>query len=410
MRIAVWHDPPSGGARRAIDELLHRLARRHTVDLYRQVNRSGLVPMAPPDGVRVEDIPFQPRTQRRLGFYWNDVLTYRDLLDLDRRERTLASRIDEGDYDLALVSVLRTGQAPSALTYLRTPTVYYCHEPPRRFWEPWCRPEAAPLSRYERLRLLWRWPTRSLIDSAIRRRDQRNVRRANLVLTNSEYTRRRIEAVYSRDATVCYLGVDSERFQPPAKRPATQSVVSVGALEAHKGFDFVIRALGAIPAERRPDLTIVGASGHSRMPAYLQQLADQSQVRLQIRQAVSDADLQAIYRRSALFVFGAHQEPFGLVLLEAMASGLPVVAVREGGVPEIVQHGQTGLLVSRDEVAFGAAVDTVLQDADRLRRLGANARQDVEKRWSWDNASDRLEWHFGQVGASHSRTPRLERI
>ena len=409
MRIAVWHDPPSGGARRAIDELVRRLARRHTVDLYRQVKRSEIVPPWPIDGVRVEDIVFQPRAQRRLGFVWSDVIVYRDLLDLDRRERTLAAQIDDRDYDLVLVSVLRTGQAPSALSYLRTPTVYYCHEPPRRFWEPWCRPEAAPLSRYERLRLLWRWPTRSLIDSAIRRRDQRNVCRADLVLTNSEYTRRRIQEVYHRDATVCYLGVDLERFRPTVERSATQSVVSVGALEAHKGFAFVIHALGAIPAERRPDLTIVGASGHPRMPAHLQQLAAQVQVRLQVRQAVSDADLQAIYRQSALFVFGAHQEPFGLVLLEAMATGLPVVAVREGGVPEIIQHGRTGMLASRDVGAFAAAIDDVLRDADRRRCLGAQARQDVEKRWSWDSAADRLEQLLGPVAASQSRARQLER-
>ncbi len=408
MRVAVWHDPPSGGARRAFSELVRRLARRHTVQLYRTIDPGEAAPASQVSDVRIEDLVFSPRPQRRLGLYWNDLLTYRDLQDYDWWERGLASRIDAVGYDLALVSVLRSGQAPSALAYLQTPTAYYCHEPPRRFWEPWCRPEAAPLSRYERLRLLWRWPTRAVIESAIRRRDQRNVARAGLVLTNSEYTRGRIQAVYRRDATVCYLGVDPEYFRPLLDPPSPKRVISVGALEAHKGFDFVIRALGMIPTERRPELTIVGASGHPRMPSSLQRLASRVQVRLRICQAISDDELRLAYQASALFVFGARQEPFGLVLLEAMACGLPVVAVAEGGVPEIVRSGETGLLVPRDEAAFAAAIDSVLRDPKLRRRFGANARQDVDERWSWEDAANRLEQSLFPIAAGRSSLSQME--
>ncbi|MGH2461313.1 MAG: glycosyltransferase family 4 protein [Chloroflexota bacterium] len=371
MRIAVWHDPPPGGARRALNELVDRLARRHTVETYQ--------------------ISFRARPHRRLGAYWNDWSTVRDLCDQERQERELAERIDAGGHDVALVSVLRSGQASSVLAYPRTPTAYYCHEPPRRFWEPWCRPEAAPLARWERLRLLWRWPTRALIEREIRRRDLRNVRRARIVLANSRYTRDRIQLVYGRDAEVCYPGVDGGRFPSPKEFPASTNVISVGALEAHKGFDFVIGALGRIPEARRPSLTLVGAGGHPRMPSYLTGLAEQAGVRLQIQRGLSDDELRDRYGQAAAFVFGAHQEPFGLVLLEAMASGLPIVAVGEGGVPEIVEDGRTGYLVPRDESQFAAALDRLLTDSDLRRKLALAARERVDARWSWDDAAARVE-------------------
>jgi type III pantothenate kinase len=225
------------------------------------------------------------------------------------------------------------------------------------------------------------------------------------VATNSRYTARRIRAVYGRSAQVCYLGVDANRFTPSVAPPATR-VLSVGTLEPHKGFDFVIQALGTIRAAHRPSLTIVGRGGHSRMPAALRRLAARLQVDIELRQDVADHELVALYRSHALFVFGAHYEPFGLVVLEALASGLPVVAVNEGGVPEIVRHGETGYLVQRDAAQFGAAVERLLT-ADAERRAMARAsRERALSDWSWDTATQRLELLLQQAAASHGDQKR----
>lgn len=410
MRIAVWHDPPAGGARRAITELIHRLALRHEVDLY-ELNGGRFGQAMGSHRVRPIDAgPYHPQPKRRLGLYWNDWLTYQDMRDLERLEQRLAADIDASGYDVALISVLRTGEAPAALRYLKTPAAYFCHEPPRRFFELWCRPGAAPLSLYERSRRLWRRPAEATLDALVRRRDIERVRRADFVLANSRYTAGRIRTVYGRDAHVCYLGVDSAFWQPAELPTAGIGVISVGTLEAHKGFDFVIASLGRIPSERRPPLTIVGGGGHPRMPGHLRQLARSAGVSLQIRSGLSDNELAGLYQQSAVFAFGARAEPFGLVLLEAMACGLPAVAVAEGGVPEIIEESRTGHLVARDTAAFAATVDRLLTDRVTRAAMGVAARAAAVQRWSWEEAANRLEGTLERVAATPALLARAGEV
>jgi glycosyltransferase involved in cell wall biosynthesis len=79
-----------------------------------------------------------------------------------------------------------------------------------------------------------------------------------------------------------------------------------------------------------------------------------------------------------VFVFASRTETQGLVVVEAMACGLPVVAVRAGGVAEVVEHGRTGLLVDPDPEQLGAAAARVLADGHLRRSLGEQARRRAE--------------------------------
>jgi glycosyltransferase involved in cell wall biosynthesis len=410
MRIAVYHDAPPGGARRSLNEFCVRLAERHPLDLYR-LDRGDDDPVLRQRANQVVTFAApEPRPHRRLAAYWNDWLVYQDMQETARLEARIAARIEAGGYDVAFVSVQRSCQAPGVLGRLaHTPSLFFLQEPPlRRFFEPRCRPTAAPLTLFERGRYLWRWPTRALLDRVIYRRDVANARRATRLLANSRYTASRIEAVYGRDAAVNYYGVDTRRFRPPDQPSAAASVVSIGALEPHKGFDFVIRALGRIPIERRPSLTVVGITGHPRLPAALERLAAEAGVRLTIRRGVgrendgSDDALVTLYQSHSLFVFGAHHEPISLVISEAMACGLPAVAVAEGGVPELVRDGVTGLLTARDEAAFAVAVDRLLADAEERRRMGQAARA-AALEWTWDDSARRLEALLAETAASSRR-------
>ena len=393
MRIAVVHNPPPGGARRAIAELNRHLALRHHLDIYQfgdpapagEANAAGTARL----------FPVYPHRRRRGAFAANHLLALSDLQAQEHEGRALARHIDAQGYDCALVTVCRGMYAPPVLRHLRTPSLYYCHEKPlRRFYEPMCRPQAGPMTTYERARATWQRPGQALVDIAIRVRDRAHVLAATLLAANSDATARRIRAVYGRTAEVCYLGVDGERFRPAAR--ARAGLLSVGALEAHKGFDFVVRSVARLPRDQRPPLTIAGSSGHPRRPDHLQRLAERADVRLQLvttagSQATgSDRDLVSLYQASELFVFGAHQECFGLVLLEAMACGLPVVAVGEGAVPEVVDDGRTGLVVPRDEAAFARAIASLLGDADSRNAMGEAARRRA-LRWTWPAAACRLE-------------------
>lgn len=399
MRVAVWHDLPAGGARRALNELTSRLADRHTVETF------ALDP--PPEHTELfgdgrssaTTVRFRPRPARRFAFFWNDWLEYVNAGDLEATERQLAERIDRDGYDVVLASTMRGALAPAIMRHLNTPSVYYCHEPPRRFYEHYCRPEAAPLSGYESLRIVVHWPARTLLDGYLRREDIRRVRAAGQVLTNSRYSRSQIQAIYRRPAEVSYLGVDTGHFRPGANRRDRELVLSVGRLEAHKGFEFLLRSLSTIPDAQRPRLALVGSGGHPRMQDHLRELAGALRVRVEFHRNLTDEQLISLYRTAALFVFAARNEPFGLVVLEAMSCGTPVVAVDEGGVSESVRQGETGYLTARHPGTFAEAVVKLLGSPRRRAQMGAAARSSVLEGWTWDHAAARLEAHLIRAAA-----------
>lgn len=399
MRIAVYHNQPSGGARRALHELGKQLSQRHEVDVY-TLETADEAFLSSKDFANDYYVhSFRRRQPIRLGFYLNELRQFLDLGDLEGVCRAIAAEIDAQQYDVVFVDACRFTQAPSVLPLLATPTAYYCHEPPRRFIDPDCRPEAAPASLYDRARYVWHGPARALYDRRTAALDKRNVAHANVVLTNSEHNRATIQSYYNRDAVVCRLGVDSDRFVP-ADGANTDYVLSVGALEPHKGFDFLVRSLGKCPKEIRPRLIIVGNTDEANVSGQLRRLAVETGVELEIFVRISDEKLLSLYQNARTFVYSPHSEPFGLAVLEAMACGIPVVAVNEGGPRESVIDGVTGLLAPRNEVAFADSIVRILADDGFARRLGVAARQIVTTEWTWAAASQRVEAELEAVAST----------
>ena len=217
-------------------------------------------------------------------------------------------------------------------------------------------------------------------------------------LTVSRHSAETLGAAPSR-TRVIYGGADPERYRP-GPEDDRRGVLYVGRLTPHKGVDRLLRAL--------PDgaaLTVVGSGGHDPRPPerdypdLLRRLAADRDV--EYRGAVPDGELPALYRRAAVYVlpsvhetcYGRHiaiSELLGLSVLEAMASGTPVVCSRIGGVSEIVRDGETGLLVEPGDVgALRERLDLLLGDPRLARRLGANAREAVLERFTWDACARR---------------------
>jgi glycosyltransferase involved in cell wall biosynthesis len=131
----------------------------------------------------------------------------------------------------------------------------------------------------------------------------------------------------------------------------------------------------------------------------LKQLARDKDV--EFLHTVSDQELPSLYRSAAVFVlpsvertyYGRHikvSELLGLSLLEAMASGTPVIASAVGGVPEIVADGETGFLVPPgDVVALRDRVERLIGEPTLARRMGDNARQSVLDRFTWTKVAER---------------------
>jgi glycosyltransferase involved in cell wall biosynthesis len=107
---------------------------------------------------------------------------------------------------------------------------------------------------------------------------------------------------------------------------------------------------------------------------------------------VPPSDIDAYYAASDVFVLPSmFQETFGLVLLEAFSAGLPVIAFRSGGIPELVEDGKNGIVVAQgDEEALYRSMRELLLDRALRERLGA-ATKDVAARFSWENTVNLLE-------------------
>jgi len=402
MRVAVFHNLPSGGGKRALLEMLRGLKPRHTLDVFSLSSAEHAFCDLHPYADHAFVFPFRPLPMARSPFgRINPWLRILNLLRVRSVQREVAARIDANGYDVAFVHNCQFAQSPPILEFLRTPSAYFCAEPPRLLYEPRVpRP-------YARARGFRRWldlvdPGPGLYRATLRRMDARAARAATVVLANSAFSHETLYRVYAVNARTCYLGVDTERFRP-LDLPKQDFVLSVGAMHRGKGYGFLIRSLGKVPAEERPRLVIVSNAVEPNEYQFLHELARESGVHLEVQVLIPEEELARLYNQALLTLYTPILEPFGLVPLESMACGTPVVGIREGGVRESVVDGVSGLLVDRDERAFADIVRSLLADPGRRRILGAQGRVLVETEWRWARCLHTLEAAFASaVGAEDS--------
>jgi phosphatidyl-myo-inositol dimannoside synthase len=207
----------------------------------------------------------------------------------------------------------------------------------------------------------------------------RVTKRAGSIVAISRYTLRRAEASHGRfpQAQVCWLATESDSPAELATMKGPPEILIVGRLdEAYKGHDDVIRCWDRVTSVV-PDavLRIVGRG--PRLPE-LRRLAGSlcSAARIHFEGFVPEFRLEELYSQATVFCMPSRGEGFGLVYIEAMRHGLPVVASIHDAAPEIVLDGQTGYLVDLDHKDdLPERLIGLLRDDDLARRLGRAGQQ-----------------------------------
>lgn len=389
MRVALYHNLPPGGALRVVWEFARRAGREVECDLftlnfgsadpfeYANTNASardftGLVG-------RVVESPVHAGV-------WVDAVGGRLvrmglLKGVREAERRIATEINSGRYDVAYMHGCWFSQTPSILCDVAIPTVYYMQEIRRATFEPGYARRHNPSG----MREVPGWAVEQWVEHRLQARDKQAASCADGILCNSNYSQGTIRNAYGRAATVAPLGLDEDMFSPaPGVVHRANRFLSIGGLEHFKGHHLIVEALSLIPVSQRPTLGLVYERCDNTYRDRLLALARELRVVIEEHCGIADAELADLLRRSAGTVLAAQLEPFGLVALESIATGTPVVAVNQAGYLESVSDGVNGFLVERSPRALAEGVERLM--ASNLNAAPARLRASVVPRWSWDTS------------------------
>jgi len=220
------------------------------------------------------------------------------------------------------------------------------------------------------------------------------LQRASLVLAPSQDTANHVEEQQVRREKIRVLpwaldpefeaiANDAPRTKLPHGFPEGRVILTVGrwlATERYKGMDTLITALPRL-LTRWPELQLL-AVGDGDDRAWLEDLAEQNGVNRHVHflTRLTHEELAACYESCEMFVLPSRGEGFGLVYLEAMAHGKPVIGGTHGGAPEVIEDGVTGYLVPHGDAAqLATSIETLLSDPALAQKMGARGRQRVER-------------------------------
>lgn len=198
-----------------------------------------------------------------------------------------------------------------------------------------------------------------------------------------------------------YIGVDLERFQPTPENNRRPEIICVGRLMEAKGIADLIKAFHSLPSRHADKRLVLIGQGQDR-PMF-ERLAIELGVsdRVEFAGTMPHTEVAGRVANSMLSVLFSHQgrngwnEAFGLASIEAQACGVPSVVSDNGGLPETIVDGQTGIVVpQRDWKALGGVLEELLDDHSRCLEMGRNGRRHVEKNFNLHRQSQNLEYIY----------------
>jgi glycosyltransferase involved in cell wall biosynthesis len=280
------------------------------------------------------------------------------------------------------------------------PAAAYCHTPLKILHDPIARAALSENKPQQAAAL-------RMLGPAFHSVDRRMWRKFRHVFVNSEETRRRVEAaglVPSGPIDVVHPGVDVRRFHTSGA-PRERFLLVAGRIMWQKNIDLAIDALRELDGRGvRAKLIVAGTVDDKSRPYLAALQAKAHGLDVEFRLNPSDEDLTRLYSRCAALVYTPANEDFGIVPLEAMACGAPVLAVDSGGPRETVVHGETGWLLPNDATAFAAIARRVLADPEEHREIRRAARRRAEE-FRWDAVAARIDDVMEQIAVEPATVP-----
>ncbi|MFC7135274.1 glycosyltransferase family 4 protein [Salinibaculum sp. GCM10025337] len=242
--------------------------------------------------------------------------------------------------------------------------------------------------------------------------DAITARRADRVIAISKSMERKFVEQYripaDRVITITH-GVDTEHFRPVSNQyPETSedklTLLFVGRLNAAKGPQLAVKALAE--SEFTDVELLIAGSGRQRKA--LERQASELGVADDVHFLghVSRERLPRLYSSADLTLFLSTYEGFGLVFMESLAAGTPVIGVAIGGFPDLVTDGQEGILVERDAKAIARAIESLADAPEQIREMGRHARKLAEGH-TWDAVAEETEHVYRNILENDALDPEL---
>jgi glycosyltransferase involved in cell wall biosynthesis len=368
LKVAIVHNLSPGGAHRRLNQQVALLAGRLSLTEY---VLQGAAPVT--DDAHV--IPLRTRSGSSPS-WMRPLMRYTDLVELALAYRRLAKIVASLDADVIWLNPCSRLQTPWLGRVLARRCFYYCDEPRRIDYDPTARS-----SLRSRTRLPY-WPLRRLE----RYLDRSTATNVSAFAANSVFSAACIQRAYGRDATIVPCGI-SEFFAPAEGTGPGTYVLSVGTLIPSKGHGSAIEVTAR--SGLGYPLHIVSPRENDSERGRLEELAANLGVELHVHIGVSDLELRELYQNALVTMYLARNEPFGLASIEAQACGSPVIALKEGGLPETLLDGKTGFLVSADIREAAQRLRELASDSDLWTQFSVAAAAGRADR-SWARSADQV--------------------
>jgi glycosyltransferase involved in cell wall biosynthesis len=238
---------------------------------------------------------------------------------------------------------------------------------------------------------------RGALAPVVRARHHRTLARASALLASTPEAASTLPGPLRHRVRVLPFGIDESAF-PPSAVPDVPTIVFVGRLAREKGIRTLVAAFARVRESLDTARLVVAGDGPER--AWVEQQRRQLRLEdvVELVGAVPHSDIPGLLARSSLLCLPSIAEPFGMVVLEAMAAGRAVVADSSAGAAFLVDDARGGyLLPAADAQALADVLVRLLADSDRLVAMGRHNRRKVEQELTWDRVLDELEGVYGEA-------------
>ena len=361
-KIAIIHNLPKGGGLRMITDVAKRYREKFDIEFY-----------------VVSNLKNKRIKNTKSHFYhvvpWKGFLGYNlwIIFVLPLIHKKIAKTIEWEKYDYVLFTHDYFTKSPYLLKYSKANNKYYlCQEAQREFYEPieyHSRGLKEYVSRFLRYPIKWI--------------DQDNVKYANKLFCNSQYSKKTLQKIYKKRFEVIYPGVN-ENFFSPTKEIKENIIICVGGINTTKNQEFLSRSL-------RPILDYYQLILIGNVDKTIGNKIKRIHKNIKFLSNISDKKLRTMYRKAKLTCVTAHREPFGLSSIESQSCGTPVVTIDDGGTPETIINGKTGYISKKDEKDFLNKVNLVLDGNEKMREW---ARTNVVENWTTNITLRKLDKFF----------------